>query len=257
MLTHKRIRRIVSSIVLTSLASLFLPMSTSAAAEGMSFAISPRAYLTSIATSDYSEITRVPLAGLSVTFGPKGGDWDLTINGLVGSGDSSLTFLSDMVWGLQNGGDFEIDRVDYEALYRYRLQDSPVYIGFGLRYVDVEEKYIGAVEGLLETDFTEITIGEFAVGFSRQVKEGSRHSMFANLLLGFGQFDYKAIEVGEPDILDDGTAFLVDANVGWQYVMSEQTSFSARYRVIAVESSGDIDSQDTVQGPELAFTFRF
>ena len=223
----------------------------------MSFAVSPRVYLTSIDTSDYSEIASVPLGGLSLTFGPKGGNWDLSINGLAGSGDSDLTFLSDGVWGLQNGGKFEIDRVDYEALYRYRLSDSPVYFGFGLRYVDVEEQYIGAVEGLLETDFTEITLGEFAVGFSRQVTEGSRHSMFANLLLGFGQFDYKAIEVGEPDILDDGSAFLVDTNVGWQYVMTEQTSISARYRVIAVVSSGELDEQDTVQGPEFAFTFRF
>ncbi len=257
MITHSRIQKTSIPIILVSLVSLILPISSSVAADGMSFAISPRAYLTSIDTGDYSEIATVPLGGLSFTFGPKGGNWDLTFNGLVGSGDSDLTLLSDNTWGLINSGKFEIDRADYEVLWRYRLKDSPVYVGVGARYVDAEERYISTDFGLLETDFSEITLGEFAVGFSTQVTEGSRHSMFGNLLIGLGTFDYKAVEVFTPDELDDGTSFIVDANIGYQYVMTEVTSFSARYRVIAVGSSGELTQQDTVQGPEVAFTFRF
>jgi hypothetical protein len=225
---------------------------------GVNFALSPRLYYTFIDTSDYSEVAGVFLGGLSLTAGPASGNWDITINGLDGDGDSDWTELSEAVWSfLDDTGTFEIDRSDYELLWRYRLEDSPVYIGLGLRVVDVEESYIGDTFGLIELDTTELTFGEFAVGFSTQVTEGSRHGMFGNLTIGFGTFDYLAEEVFEPDIEDDGSALLLDANVGYQYVINQSVSFSTRYRVIAVQTSGYETSLDTVHGPELAFTFRF
>ena len=260
MLTHTRIRKIGLSVISVSLVSLILPLSTPAAAEGVSFAISPRAYLTWIDTSDYSEVASVVLGGLSMTVGPSGGNWDITINGLAGSGDSNWTELADTVWNPFWGpesGKFEIDRDDYEILYRYRLKDSPVYFGFGGRFIDVQEDYVHNSVGLIERDTSEITLGEIAVGFSTQVSEGSRHSVFGNLLVGIGKFDYLAVEIFEPDWVDDGTAMMLDANIGYQYVMSESVSFSTRYRVIAVQSMGFEDQQDTVHGPDLAFTFRF
>lgn len=222
---------------------------------GVSFAVSPRLYYTFIDTSDYSEVAGVVMGGLSITVGPGGGNWDLTLNGLMGDGDSSWTELSEFTWF--QTGQFEIDRTDYEIVWRRRLTDSPVYIGLGARYVDVEELYIGDFSGLLETDTTELTFGEFIVGFSTQVSEGSRHSLFASALFGFGSFDYSAVEVGEPDILDDGRAIIFDVNLGYQYVISKHTSFSTRYRIIAVNTDGVESSQDTVHGPEIAFTFRF
>ena len=90
-----------------------------------------------------------------------------------------------------------------------------------------------------------------------QVSEGSRHALFSNLLIGVGAFDFLAVEVGEPDIADDGTSLIVDANLGYQYVINQTSSFSTRYRVIAVQSSGLEDELDVVHGPEVAFTFRF
>ena len=260
MFTHSKIRRASLSVIVVSMASMFLPISASHAGDNVNFAISPRVYLTWIDTSDYSEVASVTLGGLSLTVGPSSGNWDVTINGLAGSGDSDWTELADGVWNPFWGpesGKFEIDRDDYEILYRYRLKDSPVYIGFGGRFIDVQEDYVHNSTGLIERDTTEITLAEFAVGFSTQASEGSRHSVFGNLLVGIGTFDYLAVELAEPDWADDGTAMMLDANIGYQYVMGDSVTFSTRYRVIAVQSMGFEDQQDTVHGPDLAFTFRF
>ncbi len=219
------------------------------------FSVSPRVYYTFIDTSDFSEVGGVWMGGLSLTAGPADGNWDLTLNALFGDGDSDFTGLAENVWN--QTGQWEIDRVDYEALWRYRLKDSPAYVGFGVRFIDVEEQYIGDFSGGLEVDTTEIWLGEIAVGFSMQVSEGSRHALFSNLLIGVGAFDFLAVEVGEPDIADDGTSLIVDANLGYQYVINQTSSFSTRYRVIAVQSSGLEDELDVVHGPEVAFTFRF
>ena len=245
-------------ISLTILAVLGLSLSPQASAQdndGASFAISPRLYYTFIDTSDFSQVADVLMGGLSLTFGPAGGNWDLTINGIDGSGDSDWSGLAEAVWG--QTGHYDIDRSDYEILWRYRLTDSPVYIGLGARYIDVEEQYIGDVFGLIEVDTTETWLGEFAVGFSTQASEGSRHSMFGNLLVGFGSFDFLAVEVFELDIEEDGSSLVLDANIGYQYVINQKTSFSTRYRVIGLQSSGEEDSLVVVHGPEVAFTFRF
>jgi len=234
---------------------LSAPMASAQDTDGASFSISPRLYYTFIGTGDYSEVTGALLSGLSLTAGPAGGNWDITLNGLDGDGDSDWTDLSERIWG--ETGFYEINRTDYELLWRYRLQDSPVYIGLGARQVDTEDVYTGDITGWWETGTTEMVFGEFAVGFSAQASEGSRHSMFGNLLVGLGSFDYLVEEYGEVDSEVDGTALLFDANLGYQYVINQTVSFSARYRVIALQLSAYSDSIETVHGPELALTFRF
>lgn len=248
----------ILSVVLALLGILVSPIASAQDSDGASFAISPRIYYTFIDTSDWSEVADVLMGGLSLTFGPAGGNWDLTLNGLDGSGDSDWTALSENPFtGWGDTGQYEIDRADYEALWRYRLKDSPVYIGLGVRYIEVEEQFIGDTLGLVEVDTTEILLGEFAVGFSTQASEGSRHSMFGNLLVGIGQFDGLVAEVGVVDIEDDGSSLMIDTNIGYQFVINQTTSISTRYRVIGVQSSGEEDTVVVVHGPELAFTFRF
>jgi len=246
---------IVLSVVLASMGILSAPTVSAQDNDGASFSISPRLYYTFIDTSDYSEVAGVLLGGLSLTAGPAGGNWDITLNALVGDGDSEWTDLAEGTWN--ETGYFEIDRTDYEMLWRYRLKDSPVYIGLGVRQVEAEEVYTGDVTGWWETDTSEMLLAEFAVGFSAQASEGSRHSMFGNLLIGVGSFDYLAEEWGEIDDEDDGSALLIDANLGYQYVINQTVSFSVRYRVIGLQTSGYSDALDTVHGPDLAFTFRF
>jgi len=254
---YKQTTKPVASIlaVILAVSGVFIAPIASAQDGGMNFAISPRLYYTFIDTSDYSEVASVVMGGLSLTAGPGGGNWDLTLNGLVGDGDADWTELAESTWF--QTGQFEIDRTDYELIWRRRLTDSPVYLGLGARVVDVEELYIGDISGLIETDTTELTFGEFIVGFSTQVSEGSRHSLFGSFLFGIGTFDYLAVEVFEPDITDDGSALLFDVNLGYQYVINQTVSFSTRYRIIAVNTDGFESAQDTVQGPEIAFTFRF
>jgi hypothetical protein len=245
------------SAVLAACVFCLSPVQTAVAEDGTSFAVSPRLYYTWIDTSDYSETASVPMGGLSLTFAPRGSNWDFTVNALVGNGDSAMTALAEKLSEYGQSGTFEIDRKDYEFVIRYRLDNSPVYIGFGVRSVNLKEDYIGDIDGLLETDETDLSFAEFGVGFSSAVSEGSRHSMFANLLLGIGKFDYSADEFGYAQYSDDGSALLFDANVGYQYVIGKSTSISARYRVIAVNTYGEEDDGNMVHGPEVAFTFRF
>jgi hypothetical protein len=254
----RRMGFFVAPSILALFSLMFAPIASAQDESGASFSVSPRLYLTMIDTSDFSEVATVFLGGLSLTAGPAGGNWDISLNALSGSGDSDFTWLAESpVEGFGESGIWEIDRADYEALWRYRLEDSPIYVGVGIRYVDVEESYIGDVSGLVETDTTELWFGEFAVGFSTQASEGSKHGMFGNLLIGVGSFDYLAVEPGYPDIEDDGSALLFDTNIGYQYVINQTSSFSTRYRVIAVQTSGDEAGLDMVHGPEVAFTFRF
>jgi hypothetical protein len=198
------------------------------------------------------------MGGLSLTFSPAGSNWDITLNGLNGSGDSDFTDLSESFgagWG--QSGQYDIDRKDYEILYRYRLEESPIYLGLGFRYVDAEEIYTGDRDGVVEVETTEVSLGELAVGFSTQASEGSRHSVFGNLLLGVGSFDYLSAGPSYEDVVEDGTSIMMDANIGYQYVINQSTSFSARYRAIALQSNGDETDTSVIHGPDLAFTFRF
>lgn len=230
---------------------------TAVAEDGASFAVSPRLYYTWIDTSDYSETASVPMGGLSLTFAPRGSNWDFTLNALVGNGDSAMTALAEKPFEYGQSGTYDVDRKDYELVIRYRLENSPVYIGFGVRSVNLTEDYTGDIDGLLETDETDLSFAEFGVGFSSAVSEGSRHSMFANLLLGIGKFDYNGEEFGYAQYSDDGSALLFDTNFGYQYVIGKSTSLSARYRIIAVTTYGEEEEGNVVHGPEVAFTFRF
>ena len=245
----------------TALALLGLTVGPVASAQddgGFNFSISPRAYLTAVDASEWSETTTAFMGGLSLTFGPVGGNWDLTVNGLSGSGDSDFTFLSEnpiLGWG--QSGTYEFDRVDYEIVYRYRLEDSPVFIGFGARYIEVEEIFDGDIDGVVETETTDTTMGEFMVGFSTQASEGSKHGVFGNLLLGIGSFDYLSVGPSFADVTDDGTAIMIDTNIGYQYLMNRSSSFSARYRAIVVQVNAENSETTTVHGPEIAMTFRF
>ena len=240
----------LSSVLIpsTALALLGLTLAPAASAQdegGVNFSVSPRMYITSLDAGAYAETATGVLGGLSLTFGPAGGNWDISLNALDGSGDSDFSSLAESPFaGWAQSGEYEFDRADYEILYRYRL-------------VDLEETYTGDIDGLLETETNELSFLEFALGFSTQASEGSKHGVFGNLLLGFGSFDYLSDEVGVGTIEDDGSAILADANVGYQYLMSRKASFSARYRVIAVQSNGEETESSLVHGPEIAFTFRF
>ena len=251
-------RVLIPSMALATLGIMLAPVASAQDEGGVNFSISPRIYVTSLDAGAFAETATGVLGGLSLTIGPAGGNWDISLNALDGSGDSDFGFLAESPFsGWGQSGEYEFDRADYEILYRYRLEDSPVYIGIGYRDVDIEETYTGDIDGLVETETSELSMVEFALGFSTQASEGSKHGVFGNLLLGFGSFDYLSEEVGFADSEDDGSSILADANVGYQYLMSRKTSFSARYRVIAVQSNGEESESSLVHGPEIAFTFRF
>ena len=240
------------SAILALLALLVAPIAS--AQDGVTFSISPRLYSTFMDAGDYSEVTGLIMAGMSLTAGPATGTWDLTVNALVGDGVGAWTQLSEYVWN--QTGKYKVQRTDVELVWHRRLPAVPVYLGLGARFVDLEESYIGDRNGLLETDTTKLMIGEFHVGFLTQASKDGRHTLFGNFVGGVGTLDYLAVEVGEPDTKADGLAILFDLNTGYQYVFNRH-SVSARYRIIAMNTVSDQGALNTVHGPEIAYTFRF
>ena len=122
----------LSSVLIpsTALALLGLTLAPAASAQdegGVNFSVSPRMYITSLDAGAYAETATGVLGGLSLTFGPAGGNWDISLNALDGSGDSDFSSLAESPFaGWAQSGEYEFDRADYEILYRYRLEDSPV-----------------------------------------------------------------------------------------------------------------------------------
>ena len=242
-------RVLVPSSALALLGLTLAPVASAQDEGGVNISVSPRLYVTALDAGAFAETATGVLGGLSVTVGPAGRNWDISLNGLAGSGDSDFGALAlSPISGWGQSGTYEYDRADYEILYRYRLEDSPVYVGFGYRDVEIEETYTGDISGLLETETTDLSMVEFALGFSTQASEGSKHGVFGNLLLGFGSFDYLSEEIGFADSEDDGSAILADANVGYQYLMNRKSAFSARYRVIAVQTNGEESESSLVHG---------
>jgi hypothetical protein len=253
------------SAILVVLGILVAP--TASAQDGVTFSISPRLYSTYMDTGDYSEVTGLLMPGLSMTAGPASGKWDVTVNALFGDGLGEWTQLSEIVWG--QTGEYQIKRTDIEVFWHGRPAQNPVYLGAGVRWVGLEESYIGDRNGWLETDTTHLIFGEFNVGFFTQVSPESRHSLFGNFVAGAGRFDYRAVEMGQRDITDSGPALMFEINTGYQFAFNRNSDpnvdgnskrnsiVSVRYRIIAVNTAGAQAAQHTVHGPEIAYTFRF
>lgn len=234
------------------------------------FSVSPRFYLTWVESSEFYEPVTLPIGGLTLSVAPFV-NWDFVINGLYGEGDSKFREAAkNSEFGFGGNGHVDVTRTDIELLARYRIPDSPVFLMIGGRYVRFEEEFfLNATTptffaGKVEETTTQIYVGEVGVGFTAPISKDGRHSAFGNVLFGFGAFDNEVrpkncrFDCSDERTNDDGFAYLVDTNVGYQYSIADWMSVGARYRIIAVQRNGHPDSDlSVVHGPEFALTFRF
>ncbi len=264
----RRYPRSLFTTVIAALAAISIPSASVLAddAEGDPLdwvSVTPRFWLSAVDPGDAGilvrESTIVPMGGLSATIAPPvlpGLSFGLTLLG--GGAESDVVFDPDGA-GFRDG-DGDIIRVDLEFLARYQLPETPLSIYFGPRYIHFTEKYDGddfsvdAIENNLAL--------QVGLGAASDLTASGNHRLFANIMTGV-VFVFSEVEV-EADGLeadsDDTDEFpLLDLNSGYQYILGDHVSLSARYRFYIVfnENSFDFDSTFLVHGPEVGATFRF
>lgn len=240
-----------------------------ATAQSTSYSVSPRIYTTWIEADEFSEPIFVPMVGLSVSVAPAPlPRWDFTLNGLYGEGDSDFRSASlDTSFGFGGDGHVDVTRGDIEFLMRYRFPDSGAYVVGAARYIHFKEEFfLDATSpfffaGKVDESIIDIYLGEFGGGVATGISKNGRHALFGNVVIGLGKFESEEkpsnCNFACIDTKDDGFAYLVDTNFGYQYAMKSWLSLSLRYRLIAVQTSGEERDLALVHGPEVAATFRF
>lgn len=260
-------------LVWVVVSALLVSWANQAMAQKTVISVSPRFYSTWIESSEFTEPIFVPIGGLSLSVAPGGlPGWDFTLNGLYGEGEADFRSASlDPNFGFGGDGNVEAARGDIEFLVRYRFPESKAYVLAGARYVNFQEEFFLDVTnanffaGKVEKDVDEIYVAEIGGGFATPISKSGRHAAFGNLILGFGGRDAERTpsncNFACVRTTGDDFAFLVDTNVGYQYTIENWVSLSLRYRLIAVQFSGDSGTLESdiglVHGVDAAATFRF
>jgi len=166
--------------------------------------------------------------------------------------------------GISSRHVFDVMRTDVELLYRRRVPDSKLMWLAGLRWIVLEEDseadngfvYPASNSGRLEEE-TNFYMGEVGVSFSTPLDITVKHVFFANFTTGAG-YETQAVQnrvtSASPDV--SGVFPFVDANVGYQYVISENISIHLRYRVFAIHEQVR-DKILALHGPEVGVGFLF
>lgn len=235
--------------VLVLAAALNIAGTTQASAqEAPRFSISPRFFLTTISGPENEDQPLLALYGLSgsVRIAPQ---WDLSVTGLYGEGSAG---------SFDSVKESSIERLDMEAMIRYRFPESSGYLVGGYRNINVidNETRNNVFDSESETN---IHVAQFGGGFATRLSKSGRHAAFANLVLGVGVTDSSFNSAdGSTGETTGSTTTLLDGNIGYQYSFSQSLSLSARYRMIFVNIEVDNNTNaGSVHGPEIALTFRF
>ncbi|MCW5731985.1 MAG: hypothetical protein KIT20_14585 [Alphaproteobacteria bacterium] len=232
-------------------------------------AVAPdKAFEITVAPRFYATVVSVDDARVDPIFTPMGGmtigarlgrfpNWDLAVTGLYGKGDSDFRDKDE-----DTRGDARFSRTDFEALLRYRIPDTSLYVFFGPRYVRGRQALDHSGTNGRERYVTHLYMAEVGGGFAHSIDDAGRHSVFANITAGVGHSRTSARTnlVGYPVYNSDGAAFLGDLNIGYQYAFNSFFTLSGRYRLINVHIDNQAEEKigrNIVQGIEFAGTFRF
>ena len=131
-------------------------------------------------------------------------------------------------------------RTDLELLYRTRVPDSDVHRFVGARWTLMEEEakgepgFLFTASGTNRLDqSTNFYLGEIGVSFSTPVDRRGKHVLFGNFMTGIGyeiQEVTNRVSSAEPGDHSGLIPFL-DANIGYQYVITANMNVHIRYRV--------------------------
>ena len=238
------------------------------------FSVTPRIWLGQFNTVEFEgeriEAFVIPLSGLTFTFSPRSlPNTNFLLTALTGDGDGDFVYFG------FPGGQSEAERDDIELLIRYNFPDKLLSIYYGVRFVDFNTtSAISTCPSSLDpicgfwfplnksvTD-SELWVVEIGVGGVTDITEDSSHRLFAYFTLGagFSDFDFVQIE-GPATFIESGssTDLVYDINFGYQWHISSNISFNARYRgfIIADEDDNGHTRLNTIHGPDVGLTIRF
>lgn len=223
------------------------------------------------------ETFHLPMFGLTFTSSPASLEgFGFMFTFLAGFGEGDMTELNTNFFAK---GEQETFRWDFEALIRYSLPRSNVYLMGGLRTLSWEEDgdlaiVDGAEPGRASADVDAfIFLVELGVGLTGNITEDGAHRVFANMVFGLGHFggdyDYDAIllnsgisifENARFDLDWDEFTFSFDGNLGYQASLTDALDLSVRYRVFLISADltrgSDLDNV-IMHGLEFTFGFRF
>lgn len=207
-------------------------------------------------TSALSSSPEYPFYGATVRYGPSGlPKFDFLLSYFDGGGDYEIF---DGGAKVRNARD---DRQDVELLVRQKLDDSNFHILYGLRYITFDY-YENDLTGLRRGEGTSETIlGEVGVGFNKSMfQDSDKHNLFANLTVGYGTgksddkvFNAAGAQTSTPSSSSGVTAF--DANVGYQYAITDSMAVHTRYRLFHTDDDKGGDAN--MSGPEIGLSYSF
>jgi hypothetical protein len=231
--------------------------------EGLDVTLTPRVWFSSLGETEYmfieedkAEKTDLPIFGGTVGISKKSSNKDYLLTILAGSGSGEWTS------GLAGNprGTFDGSRRDIEFLIRKPYENPVFYKLYGVRFIGGQLNY--RLENL-QTDYDisfSVILAEGGYGLSKPLTQSGKHRVIGNFLFGVGGVQYEqpeeygpSIEGGEYYILDpvqSSIYFAMDANIGYNYVLSNRGSFFIRYRL-------DWAPGVLIQGPEIGACYTF
>jgi hypothetical protein len=236
------------------------------------FSITPRFWYSFVNLNTFDESrrwqdsldeTEIPLYGGTIGFNPPGlSPIDFLFTGFYGEDDGRFTEVGLGYW---QAGSYDVERLDLEALARYRIKGKNVSLYGGFRYIkfdldlNAEEKsyapqfpafnITGSDKLKEENDFYLLELG---TGFFANLTDDGRHRLFCNLLLALGYQEWEVANAlpGMPNTSDSGFGVGGDINGGYSMVISQRISASLRYRAFIAPNG--VDSElFVIHGPEV------
>ena len=211
-----------------------------------------------------NETAEFPLYGFSVNVKPAGfQNSDFIFTGFRGSADVKGRIFT--ASGVTSRLNTDATRTDLELLYRTRVPDSDVHWFVGARWTLMEEEakgepgFLFTASGTNRLDqSTNFYLGEIGVSFSTPVDRRGKHALFGNFMTGIGyeiQEVTNRVSSAEPGDHSGLIPFL-DANIGYQYVITANMNVHIRYRSFVLR---ELKREEVMalHGPEVGVTFRF
>jgi len=182
---------------------------------------------------------------------------------LTGTGDADGVYTG-VVPGfgqVQLAGTAEVTRADVEGLIRFRIPSVNAYVYTGARSVRYDEEGTTPLApGQRITIDNELIFIEFGAGAFVNLDDAARHRVFGNLTTGVAllNMQYRNSLTGRTFSREE-TDPILDANIGYQWLINDWFSFNLRYRAFALLADDLLGFSGVIlmHGPEFGAAFHF
>lgn len=211
-----------------------------------------------------NETAAFPLYGLSLKIKPPGfQNSDFIFTGFRGTDVVKGRIVT--ASGATSRLSTDAIRTDIELLYRTRVSDSDVHWFVGARWAFFDEEaesepgfaFLASGTNRLDQE-SNFYLGEIGVSFSTPLDRRKKHVLFGNFMTGIGYETQEVTNRSSNALPDDHSGFIpfLDANIGYQYVISPSMNVHLRYRSFVLRELKRAEFM-ALHGPEVGMTFRF